>query len=482
MQDFVLHQDIYIRHADENGIFYNIELASKAFPGTGTIQTLTYTPVEAIKTNIALREMDLKQSIALCLVYLAKGYEYKYKIKDNNFILDCAETTLEYDEHNLNAMLLKAEVLENRLTNQKKNFAQLQKEYSFLNYQEWITHIYRLGYREMPLEMKNLLIKGWSRDTFSKLEVRDYTPQRLNSVNITPTRYASLSWGLFDEEIKTKPIERFGNTLFNTKKKKIVGFLNSDILYNQYNFDPIVFAWSIDPMADKYPGISPYTAFADNPIIFKDNAGNFVEGMNGRPVTYKMLTGGKILWSSNASAATRRIGGSMLKTVTGREMFEKAQNTSYPVAYHLNKPNDADFGKTDITGHFGEDGKYVVQRADVYVNPKAMEAWKRGYDESTKGVKNINSVLIDKMNSTPDGDTKQAYQYYYLLITGQIDAAVGATGSHETEHATNQSNIQAEKEHEAGKRDAKTYNKDVEEVPEHIEQKDLNERTPTTSK
>ncbi|MBA3986316.1 MAG: hypothetical protein H0X63_07055, partial [Flavobacteriales bacterium] len=34
---------IYIRHADHKGIFHNVELATRAFPGTGSMETLTYT-------------------------------------------------------------------------------------------------------------------------------------------------------------------------------------------------------------------------------------------------------------------------------------------------------------------------------------------------------------------------------------------------------------------------------------------------------
>jgi hypothetical protein len=45
------------------------------------------------------------------------------------------------------------------------------------------------------------------------------------------------------------------------------------------------------------------------------------------------------------------------------------------------------------------------------------------------------------------------------------------------EHATNPENIQAFKEHKAGMRNPDDYQKDVEQVPTEIQQKDLNERT-----
>lgn len=264
---------IYIRHADEKGTYYNVELSSRTFPGTGTLETITYTSNEATKNGISLRELDNKQAIALCLVYLAKGYEYKYHEKDNDFLLQCAESALRYDDHNLNAMLLKAEVMEQRLVAQKKEIKEIQKQKDFLDYQQWIAHIFSLGYREMPFEMKNILIKGWTKDTIVQLALTDHTPKRLKNSNVQQTRYASLSWGLFDEEMETKPFERYRNTVFDTKHKRIVAFLNDDILFSQYTFDPAVFALNVDPLAHKFPHQSPYCAFDNSPIWKCDPTG-----------------------------------------------------------------------------------------------------------------------------------------------------------------------------------------------------------------
>lgn len=271
---------VYIRHADDKGTYYNVELSSKAFPGTGTIETLTYTTSEAAKNNISLRELDKKQSVALCLVYLAKGYEHKYNIADDDFVLGCAETALQYDDHCLNAMLLKAKVLESRLVKQSKNVQLLEMQPEFQQYQKWIMQLCNLGYREMPFEMKNILVKGWTRDTLIQLKTTNHTPKSTANNNMQPTPYASLSWGLFDEQIQTKRLERFGNTVYDTREHKIVAFLPDDVLYNEYTFDPVVFAWNIDPLYKKYPSMSPYSAFGNSPILIRDADGRelFVGG------------------------------------------------------------------------------------------------------------------------------------------------------------------------------------------------------------
>lgn len=251
---------IYIRHKDDLGTKYNIELGSKYFPGTGMISAVTYTTNQAIQNGIAQRELSTKQAIALSLVYLAKSYQHKFNNTSDGFILQCAETALQYDNKNLNAQLLKAEYLENKLTAQNKPIAQLQSQTDFIEYQKLIVHLYNEGYREMPLEMKNTMLKL-------------YNKQKVKASN-NSNECITLSFGLFDERHSNKPSERIGNTLFNTKTKKITSFTKDQTLYNNYNFDPVVFAWNIDPMFAKHPGMSPYHFAINNPIAFNDPDGN----------------------------------------------------------------------------------------------------------------------------------------------------------------------------------------------------------------
>lgn len=264
---------IFIRHANENGIFYNVELASKSFPGTGSIETISYTTDEAARSGIAMRELNLKQSIGLLLINLAKGYEHKINAKSDNFILDCAELCLKYDNLNLNAMLLKAGFLNDKIIQSNKSISQLQNNSDFISYQTQIASLYSLGYREMPIEMKNKLVAALMQDTsyISLSENKTYNPF-VNSYR-TYNRSYSLSNGLFEEVNTAKPKEQYFNTIFDTKIKLIVGFNKTQTLYNKYDFDPVLFALSIDPLAAKMPYYSPYSAFGNNPILYVDNDG-----------------------------------------------------------------------------------------------------------------------------------------------------------------------------------------------------------------
>jgi hypothetical protein len=262
---------IYIRHADPEGRPYNIELGTTAFPRMGQISTITYSTEQAVKNHIAQQELSEIQTLALCFVYLAKSYEFKYGNSSDVFILECAETALKYDSKCLNAMLLKAEYLENQILNggDKTQIPALE---------EGLIQLYDLGYREMPLDMKNLLVKMYLRDTISQLQLKTYSQNNSNQ-----TRYASLSWGLFDERHESKPIERYGNALFGTKAKRIVEFKPEQSLYNGYNFDPVIFALQVDPLAHKFPSLSPYHSFLNNPINVIDPDGREGIVISGQP-------------------------------------------------------------------------------------------------------------------------------------------------------------------------------------------------------
>ena len=276
---------IYIRHEDHKGTKYNVELATQSFPGTGSLETLTYTTDEATKNNISLRTLTDKQAIATCLVYLAKGYQHKFNIVEDDFMLQCAEIALKHDDLNLNAMRLKAEIEEQRLIDTEKSIAQLQKDHLFLEYQENTSHLYDLGYREMPLEMKNIVLAGLKNEPLP-IQTKDHTPKAFVNIDSKDTRYATLSWGLFEEVHRPKPTEKYHRTLFDTKTKKVIGFTEEDTLYNKYPMDMVVFAWSVDPLASKYPQLSPYTAFANNPILFVD--------ADGREISIKDPNTGKV--------------------------------------------------------------------------------------------------------------------------------------------------------------------------------------------
>lgn len=290
-------QHIYIQHRDPKGDYYNVELATAGHPGDGLIQVFTYTTTDAIKSGIALRSYDEKQSIGLCLINLAKSYEHKFQTKGDQFILRCADIVLKDDSLNLNALLLKQQVLDARVTDyaiknkirEIKRLKQDSKISSTLSdLEKHLALLYRLGYRQMPLDMQEMVLKGFQNDNNGTI-ITDKNPSPFTTVkpkDPNDARYWTLSGGIFQEVFEVKELEQYGHFIFKTETNMISAMDTT----SQAGFliDPVAFAYdfgarmydartgifiSTDPLEKKYVGWSPYAAFANNPIRYIDIGG-----------------------------------------------------------------------------------------------------------------------------------------------------------------------------------------------------------------
>lgn len=290
-------QHIYIQHQNPKGQYFNVELATAGHPGDGIIQTLTHTPSDAIRSGIALRDYTTKQSIGLCLVNLAKSYEHQFNTKENAFMLRCAETVLRYDSLNLNALLLKAQVLDARLikyanTHKVNSINQLKKDSAIartvLQLETHLAQLGSLGYRQMPVDMQEMIMNPLQYDP-KKWDHKSRNPKPFTSIKVLDPKDEeiwSLTKGVFQEVFEPRAIESFGHFTVNHQTRQLVAMDTSTV--KGFIIDPVAFAYdfgarmydarighfvSIDPSASKYPGQSPYHAFNDNPIVFVDPDG-----------------------------------------------------------------------------------------------------------------------------------------------------------------------------------------------------------------
>lgn len=140
---------LYIKlHNEANG-WYNTELTSGQFPTDTWIKSSGYIHLDAIKNGIYMDTLSQQQSIALCMVDLAQGYQHKYpKDYDPEFVLKCCNTALEYFPNYINGLLLKAEtkltIYQRKKDKDSKELEEIEKLYA---------HIHNLGYRKMPEKM-----------------------------------------------------------------------------------------------------------------------------------------------------------------------------------------------------------------------------------------------------------------------------------------------------------------------------------------
>jgi hypothetical protein len=153
---------VYIKHKAEKGGWYNTELTSASFPIDAWLMASGYISLQAVQNGIYLDTLSEKESIALCVLDLAQGYNHKYPDNDGTFVIECCDLALKHFPDYVNAILLKAET---RL----KQLQAMQKEMKYAYLKEvtampigktkWdemnslYMQLYKLGYRQMPEQM-----------------------------------------------------------------------------------------------------------------------------------------------------------------------------------------------------------------------------------------------------------------------------------------------------------------------------------------
>lgn len=154
---------MYIKLQNEANGWYNTELTSGVFPMDAWLMASGYIHLDAIVNKIYMEALNDKQSIALCMTDLAKGYERKFGSGANlDFILECCDATLEYYPNYINALILRAETKKKKFvklmagndakdTREMNSLPEAKKMYDELSFE--YNKIFELGYRHMPEDM-----------------------------------------------------------------------------------------------------------------------------------------------------------------------------------------------------------------------------------------------------------------------------------------------------------------------------------------
>ncbi|HEX5152215.1 MAG TPA: hypothetical protein VFW07_12260 [Parafilimonas sp.] len=149
---------IYIKNYSEKIGWYNTELTNGTFPTDAWEMVTGYVNPEAIKSGLYMDTLSNQQSIALCVLDLAKEYEFQTHNYYNGFILKCCDLVLQYHPVNPMALLLKAETLKKVWLKEKEE--KFPKPTVTINEMQnaYIT-LAKLGYREMPEKMYQQWLK-----------------------------------------------------------------------------------------------------------------------------------------------------------------------------------------------------------------------------------------------------------------------------------------------------------------------------------
>lgn len=150
---------MYIKHKDNKSQWVNVELTNGSFPRDGWIIASLSITTDAIKNEVYMEPLSLKESVAFCLYDLAIGYQFHFGYDD--FGIKCSNAILEYFPTCIYAYMLESEVYADKRrillddTNSKPQI---------LEYENKINEIYKkideMGYKEMPKKQ----YEQWLRD------------------------------------------------------------------------------------------------------------------------------------------------------------------------------------------------------------------------------------------------------------------------------------------------------------------------------
>lgn len=174
----------YIKHRSEKDGWYNTELTSGIFPIDAWLMASGYIHIDAIRNGVYMKALTDKESIALCLVDLALGYQ-KHEFYDLDFVIKCADKALEYFPNYISAMMLiteaKGKKIENILFNKGTDFSKVNQYPETRKILEEVRQdlikIHELGYRQMPEEMYLdwLVSLYYERDKYQNKKINTFT-------------------------------------------------------------------------------------------------------------------------------------------------------------------------------------------------------------------------------------------------------------------------------------------------------------------
>lgn len=121
---------------------------------------------------------------------------------------------------------------------------------------------------------------------FTEQSVVAQNPNPFKSIGKPAPEILSLTNGKYPEIFENDTLRKIGSVMFNTRTNKIEYFIETDTMHSEATLKPeIVSRWlSIDPLARKYPSMSPYNFVGNMPIIAVDPDGKEIKVLSKDPV------------------------------------------------------------------------------------------------------------------------------------------------------------------------------------------------------
>jgi hypothetical protein len=273
---------IYIKNQSQKISWYNTELTSATFPIDAWLMASGYITYESVVNRVYMDTLGVKQSLALCLVDLAQGYQRKQANYNPDFALKCVDLALQYYPQYINALLLKADILRQRSINQAHQDLKTTEELIKI-----CDKIYDLGYREMPASM---YLEWLSGDKYKAPDsVRTQNTQKGNPfIELGYKKEVlTLSNGRYDEFQQKERLVKIGWVMYDTEKKVISEYLSPNPQKVQIAPELVSRFLSVDPIGREYPFLSPYQFAGNMPSVAIDLDGLEPFGTGWTPEFWK---------------------------------------------------------------------------------------------------------------------------------------------------------------------------------------------------
>lgn len=158
----------FIRHKDEEGKLWNLEMTSGSFSRTSFIIEQFNISTKAIETGLYMKPLDVNETLANCLLDMLTYYDEQYHIYSDDFVKKVYELGLKYYPSSL-LQLSKADDMKFRIdckmgekgvfdySEMKKHpdLVALSQEYEAIK-----KYIEEMGYEKFPEEKYRQMVKG----------------------------------------------------------------------------------------------------------------------------------------------------------------------------------------------------------------------------------------------------------------------------------------------------------------------------------